>query len=273
MHFSSQEDSYRRIIFMKNLKAIEEHNSNPANTYEMGVNQFTALTQEEFESYYLNPMRAATPNTEAPEEDAVSYLGQDIDWTTKGIVTPIKNQGQCGSCWAFSAVAVVEAFYKQSKGQTLNLAEQQLVDCSKSYGNAGCNGGFNYKGLAYIKDHKITTTAKYPYHAKTESCKMNTGDYAISSVPTTKGCSGLQSSIQSRVTGVSVDATKWSNYKSGVFNSCGRNLNHDVTLVGMSSDYWKIKNSWGTSWGEKGFIRLAMGNTCGVCDDKSPWVS
>jgi hypothetical protein len=109
--------------------------------------------------------------------------------------------------------------------------------------------------------------------AKTQTCKTPGGDKKISNVLTTKGCSGLQDSIQSRPTGVSSDATNWSSYRSGIFNNCGTKLNHDILLVGLTSTYWKIKNSWGTSWGENGYIRLAPGNTCGVCADLSPWVA
>lgn len=157
------------------------------------------------------------------------------------------------------------------KGQSVNLAEQQLVDCSGKYGNKGCNGGFNYQGLAYVKDHGITQTSSYPYVAHNQGCKADGGSFKITRVDSTKGCTGLQTAIQSRPLGVSVDANKWSPYKSGIFNNCGKSLDHDVLLVGVSDDSWKIKNSWGKSWGENGFIRLAPGNTCGVCQDKSPW--
>ena len=92
-------------------------------------------------------------------------VGANIDWTTKGMVSPVKDQGRCGSCWAFSAVGTLESF-SLMKGNSVNLAEQQLVDCSRKYGNAGCNGGFNYQGLAYVKDHGITYTSQYPYIAK-----------------------------------------------------------------------------------------------------------
>jgi C1A family cysteine protease len=160
------------------------------------------------------------------------------------------------------------------KGQTFtSLSEQQLVDCSGSEGNQGCNGGFNYKGLAYVRKNGITTTSAYPYVAKTQTCKTQGGTYKIANVPTTKGCPGVQDSIQNRPTGVSVDATNWSSYRSGVFSNCATKINHDVTLVGIVSNNWKIKNSWGASWGENGYIRLAAGNTCGICLDASPWVS
>jgi len=265
--WSAQEDSYRRIIFKNNLEIIEKHNQDNTQTYKMGLNQFSAYTDAEFVSLFLNPRENPSINTiqEVPE-----FIG-DIDWTTQGQVSPIKNQGSCGSCWAFSAVAVLES-WALSKGQKVNLSEQQLVDCSKSYGNEGCNGGFNYKGLAYVKDHGIASTAEYPYTAKTQTCKVQGGSFKISAVNTVKGCANIQNAIQARPIGVSADATNWSRYSSGIFNNCGRNLNHDIQLVGLTTTYYKIKNSWGASWGENGFIRLAPGNTCGVCDDLSPWV-
>ena len=147
------------------------------------------------------------------------------------------------------------------------------MDCSGKYGNEGCNGGFNYQGLNYVKANGITTESAYPYTAKTQTCKTTGGSFKISGVTTIKGCTNLQTAIQSHPVGVSADATNWSRYSSGIFSNCGRNLNHDILLVGYTSTYWKIKNSWGTSWGEQGFIRLAPGNTCGVCDDLSPWVN
>ena len=159
------------------------------------------------------------------------------------------------------------------KGQSFFFSEQQLVDCSKSYGNQGCNGGFNYKGLAYVKDKGITSEAAYPYVAKTQTCHTDGGSFKIASVPTAKGCTGIQTAVASRPIGVSADATNWSKYSSGIFSGCGTSLNHDIMLVGYTDTYWKIKNSWGTGWGEKGFIRLAPGNTCGVCIDLSPWVN
>ena len=198
-------------------------------------------------------------------------LNGDIDWTTKGVISPVKNQGQCGSCWACSAVATLESFSLMTKSTKVTLSEQQLVDCSKKYGNLGCNGGFNYQGLAYVKDHGIATDASYPYTAKTQNCKVDGGAFKISGVNTAKGCPGILTALASRPIGVSVDANNWSNYASGIFSNCGTSLDHDVFLVGATNDYWKIKNSWGTSWGESGFIRLKSGNTCGVCQDKSPW--
>ena len=101
---------------------------------------------------------------------------------------------------------------------------------------------------------------------------MDGGDFKIRNVPSTKGCPGLITALASRPIGVSVDANNWSPYKSGIFSNCKKDLDHNVLLVGVTDSYWKIKNSWGSDWGENGFIRLAPGNTCGICNDKSPWV-
>lgn len=146
-----------------------------------------------------------------------------------------------------------------------------MVDCSRLYGNLGCDGGFNYEGLAYVKDHGITETSNYPYVARNQFCKAQGGSFKISHVKFVRGCSNLQSVIQERPVGVSVDASNWSKYGSGIFDNCDKKLNHNVLLVGLTDSYYKIKNSWGLSWGEQGYIRLSPGNTCGICIDLSPW--
>lgn len=267
--FTNEEEAFRRLIFLKNIEIIEKHNSDMTKTYKMGINQFTGMTDAEFASIYLTPRPASNIQS---EDVTVNAIIGDVDWTTQGKVSRVKNQGSCGSCWAFSAVGVLES-WSLFKGSSVDLSEQQLVDCSKSYGNQGCNGGFNYKGLAYVKDHGITTENAYPYKAKTQACAVQGGTFKIASVSTVKGCANIQSAIQSHPLGVSADATNWSKYSSGIFNNCGKNLNHDIMLVGYTSTYYKIKNSWGATWGENGFIRLAPGNTCGICDDLSPWVA
>ena len=154
VEFTETENLYRRIVFFRNLAIINTHNSNEKRTYDMGLNKFSALTDEEFVSTYLAP-KPYNPEWENVDVE-FKKLGVDIDWTTKGVVSPVKDQGNCGSCWAFSAVATLESFALM-KGQTVYLSEQQLVDCSRSYGNQGCNGGFNYQALASVKDKGITT--------------------------------------------------------------------------------------------------------------------
>lgn len=225
----------------------------------MGVNQFTSMTDEEFFNTYLDP------KPEVKEAYDVTFNPNiEIDWTAKGGVTAVKNQGSCGSCWAFSATGTLEASAK-IKGQTVSLSEQQLVDCSGSYGNHGCNGGWPSSALNYVKDHGLASSSEYPYRAVTASCQRQGGSFKLTSYSSASGCNGLTNAIASKPISVTVDATNWSKYSSGVFSNCATGINHAVLLVGIVGGSWKVKNSWGTAWGESGYIRLAGGNTCGVC--------
>lgn len=259
-NWDSNEEQYRKMIFEKNLVIINKHNTDDSQTYKMGINQFTAMTDDEFAQIYLDPKPAVSfVDNEEP------IVTADVDWVSKGGVSPIKNQGACGSCWAFSATGVLESWSKIKKGQSVSLSEQQLVDCSRSYGNQGCNGGWPSSALKFVKDHGITTESAYAYTAKDGTCKATTGSFKISGYNNNSGCNGLSSALQSMPVSVTVDATNWSKYSSGVFSNCGTGINHAVLLVGATGSNWKIKNSWGSGWGESGFIRLSLGNTCGVC--------
>jgi hypothetical protein len=259
-NWAVEEEAYWRLIFEMNLVQIERHNSDNAQTYKMGVNQFTVYTTEEFATRYLTPM----PMVGFPRgDDSYEVIG-DVDWTTQGKVSGVKNQGQCGSCWAFSAVGALES-YSLFKSSSVNLSEQQLVDCSRPQGNQGCNGGWPSNALKYVQASGITTTAAYPYVAKDQACKVQGGSFKIGGQQSFSGCNGLTSGIAAHPLAVTVDATNWSPYKSGVFSNCQASINHAVLLVGVVGGSWKIKNSWGTGWGESGFIRLNGGNTCGLC--------
>ena len=127
--------------------------------------------------------------------------------------------------------------------------------------------------MKYVKDHGVVTESEYPYVGKTDPCKKQGGPYKVNTISSAKGCTGIQNALMTRPLGVGVDAGGWSKYSSGVFSNCGTALNHAVQLVGVTASYWKIKNSWGTSWGESGYIRLALGNTCGMCNSDASWAS
>lgn len=118
----------------------------------------------------------------------------------------------------------------------------------------------------FVKDHGITDEKSYPYKAVKQTCKTNSGDFKITGFTDINKCSDLANALVGRPISIAVDATNWSPYKSGVFNNCKTSLNHGVLLVGTDGDNWVVKNSWGPAWGEKGFIRLAKGNTCGLCN-------
>jgi C1A family cysteine protease len=259
-HWAPEEEAYRRLIFEKNLILINKHNADHTQTYKMGVNQFSVYTTEEFATRFLTPM----PMTGFPQGDNSYEVIGDVDWTSQGKVSAVKNQGQCGSCWAFSATGVMESWSLQ-KGASVNLSEQQLVDCSRPQGNQGCNGGWPSSALNYVKANGITTESAYAYTAKDQACKTQGGSFKINGFSSHSGCNGLSGQINNSPVSVTVDATNWSPYRSGVFNNCASSINHAVLLVGVVGGNWKIKNSWGTSWGEAGFIRLAGGNTCGLC--------
>jgi len=263
------EEAYRRTIFLRNLIRIEEHNANPSNTYTQGINQFTDLMDEEFKAIYLT--------LQVPEDKKnIILLGQettpivgDVDWEKQGVVTPVKNQGQCGSCWAFSATAALESAHKLKDHEApVSLSEQELVDCSRPQGNQGCNGGWMDSAFAYIKLYNIFGDSTYPYVARDQVCKTSTlsgKQWKLTGFVDVPGCTELANALEHRPISVAVDASVWSSYRSGVLSNCGLNVNHGVLLIGSNEQYWRIKNSWGSSWGESGFIRLSRGNTCAIC--------
>jgi C1A family cysteine protease len=189
----------------------------------------------------------------------------DINWVTQGKVGPVKNQGSCDAGWAFAAIASIESFLRM-KGTNINLSEQQLIDCSRPQGNQGCIGGWPSSGLFYVKGNGITTQAAYPYVGRDQSCKTQGGSFKISGFTSYSGCNGLTAGLMTKPLAVSVDATNWSPYRSGVFNNCARNINHHVLAVGIVNGNWKLKNNWGIGWGEAGYINLSTGNTCGICN-------
>lgn len=205
----------------------------------------------------------------------------DIDWVRNGFVTSIKDQGSCGGCYAFTAQATLESAFLM-KNATLysqvDLSEQQIIDCSKPQGNNGCNGGWMPLVYDYAVKYGITTETLYPYVQKESTCKTTGGSFKITSYKggALSNCSALSLMVTGRPVGVAVSAGNqyWQNYAGGILNQCGSGqVDHGVTLVGVYQDdtenYWKVKNSWGTEWGESGYIRLdrsiSNGNICSIC--------
>jgi C1A family cysteine protease len=270
---SQSELIYRSRLFADFVAMMEKHNADSTQTYKMGINQFSDLTKEEFMGLYLGELAQPADATPVKVEPVNVGFASETDWRNKNIITAIKNQGQCGSCWAFAATAAHESYQVQFKSQPLgiSLSEQQLVDCSgiSPYENNGCNGGYGVRALEYIKDFGQTTTDKYPYTARDGSCLTQTGSYRIFGVAEGAGCEEIEDLITRRPLAVRVDASNWHLYSSGIFSNCATNINHAVFMVGSSDTAWTIKNSWGPNWGEKGYIRLAKGNTCNVCHTPS----
>ena len=196
-----------------------------------------------------------------------------VDWRNSGKVTPVRDQAQCGSCWAFGSVAATESLILQKTtkytSSNLDLSEQEVVDCA--VGNK-CNGGSTYNGLSYIQKSGITTEANYPYKAVAGTCKKYTKVARVGGIKThtDKNENTLVSVVNSYVTTVGIDASKSSFqlYKSGIYNEprCSTStIDHTVTVVGYGDNYFIVKNSWGTSWGEKGYIKMTKNGSNQCC--------
>jgi len=272
------EEPKRFQVFIENLKIIDERNNAEAGSAVHGINKFSDLSEEEFKSRYLT----AVPNPGAQAGKVVldyvePYHGPSslVDWTGR-FTTPVKDQGYCGSCWAFSATEQIESDAIRQLGVSTAtlLSTEQVTQCTN--GAFGCGGGWTETAYAYVKNAGgLVSEAEYPYtsyYGITGVCNVNTNNavVGISSYTTIKGESNMASYVQS--TGplsVCVDASNWSSYSGGILTVCGTSVNHCVQAVGVdTSSYWKVRNSWGTSWGESGFIRLAYGkNTCAITND------
>ena len=274
-------------VFHDNLEYINYQNKRN-NSYELGINNFADMTNEEYIEYVssinYNNLRSSICKVQS---SSTGSFPSSVDWRNKNAVTPVKDQGQCGSCWSFSTTGAVEGIYSIKKGVLKSFSEQQLVDCSYSYGDLGCNGGLMQNAFTYIHDNGITTEDAYPYTATSSrfSCQKFTP------VTFVTGCENvianelqLTYSVARQPVSVSIeaDSRSFQLYKSGVYDdtACGTTLDHGVLAVGYGSengkDYWLVKNSWSSSWGDNGYIKIARNSVatstkglCGIAMDAS----
>lgn len=280
-YLSDDVRQYRRLVYEQNVRRIEAHNAAAArgvHTWTMSVNQFADMTMEEFAEFggfkknrQVIPRlhRNATSGTAAAAN--VSALPTAVDWVAAGAVTPVKNQGNCGSCWSFSTTGAVEGAHFLRTQTLVSLSEQQLVDCSSAQGNEGCNGGMMDFAFQYIiQNGGITTETEYPYQGIQGTCNQAAAQqYAASiagyhDVGTTDA--ELMAALAQQPVSVAIEADQsaFQFYSSGVLTAaCGTSLDHGVLAVGYGSlngqDYYKVKNSWGASWGMGGYILLGRG--------------
>ena len=279
---TKEEYNFRMEIFAKNDEYIRQRNLDPELTYVLTHNQFSTMTKDEVKLRLgKKDPKAANATEEALPTD---NLSASVDWRTKGAVNPVQNQGACGSCWAFSSVAAMEGAHFLKSGKLLKLSEQQFVDCDKQ--SSGCNGGLEIWAFQYAKKNGLELETDYPYTARTgRRCKASQTKELVeatsySHVPN-KSVTQLKAAIDKQPTCVSVEAdTDFQFYDSGILNTknCGTDLDHAVTAVGYGTDngqdYFLVRNSWGTSWGEKGYIRIAtekdgMDGVCGILLDSN----
>ncbi len=265
------EDQYRLTVFYDNYQKVMAHQKEANRTYDMGFTKFMDLTAEEFKSKYLST-HIPTNLTKTPATRLSEFnLPTSVDWRTNGAVTAVKDQGQCGSCWAFSSTGALEGLSFVSGKGLQSFSEQQLVDCSTSQGNEGCNGGLMDHAFTYVKKNGITLESNYAYHAVDQKCTVNGGTFKIGGFKDVAAgsVSQLAAAVVQQPVAIAVDAENFQMYSSGVFSNCGKNLDHGVLLVGYTADAWIVKNSWAENWGENGYIRLARGNTCGLANSAS----
>jgi len=265
--YAPSEESHRRALFLYNIEKIAQLNAeNP--TAKFALNQFADLTDAEFRAKYASGafVEPATAD-EIVGFAANGALPESVDWRTKGAVTPVKNQGQCGSCWTFSTTGVIEGFYFIKNGKLLSFAEQQIVDCAKLAG-FGCNGGWPKKAVNYASRNGLELEPDYPYTAANGKCqyesskaiKTNSGVKVV----TPKNSEQLKTALVSSPVAVVVQADEdaFRYYKSGVVTSgCSAGTNHAVLAVGYEKvngvEAFIVKNSWGTTWGNQGYIAIS----------------
>merc|ERR1712019_207995 len=248
----------------------------------MGATQFMDMTQDEFKAQYLTlkPSQASDSVSLGKFVATGVATPDEIDWSTQGAVSPIKDQGSCGSCWAFSTVGSLEGRAAIATGNFQQFSEQQFVDCDKDFGDQGCNGGLMDNAFKYLMQSKgACTEDSYGYKGRGGSCQIDSCTIGLEASKVTgfkdvdADTNALKEAVSEGPVSVAIQANSpfFQLYTGGVFKSnfCGANLDHGVLTVGYGTDggndYWKVKNSWGQSWGENGFVRLVQGtNQCGI---------
>ena len=278
-----EEYETRFSIFKQNIQMILNHNSNH-NNFTMSINKFSDLSKEEFKEKFSREFKnfKQTNGCKSFSYEPNSLLPSSIDWVEKGAVTPVKDQGQCGSCWSFSTTGAIEGVWFIHSGKLLSLSEQQLMDCSKKYGNMGCNGGLMDGAFDYVIDNGgICAEDTYPYTATSSilgTCKTCNKIVTISDCKDVKPSDqlALKSAVALGPVSIAIeaDAAIFQSYSSGVITSslCGTKLDHGVLIVGYGEEngikYWLVKNSWGSNWGDNGFVKIERSESAkddGVC--------
>ncbi|CDW75635.1 cathepsin l [Stylonychia lemnae] len=272
---STEEYNKRYELFLKTKEQIMRTNSQNGASYRLGFNQFSDWTDAEFNQILGDK---AVQDQDDPAHLLVldaSKNAATIDWRQQGVVNPVKDQQRCGSCWSFASAAAVESHHAIEGNDLLSLSEQNLVDCSKAYGNDGCNGGLATQAYQYIRDFGIESESDYPYKAVDQACARDQSKVKVFVTDyhsvTTQSPDQLKAALNVGPVSVSVDAGgDFRSYEGGILDKgCGTSLNHAILAVGYGSEngqeYYIVRNSWGPYWGESGYIRMAVVAGQGIC--------
>nr|AKO90281.1 cathepsin L3 [Tigriopus japonicus] len=286
------EEKFRMNVFMGNKAKIAKHNYQAhrgQHSYFLKMNRFGDLLHHEFVSQmngYRDDLREQSPKGATFISPANVDLPTEVDWRTRGGVTPVKDQGNCGSCWAFSATGSLEGQHFRKNGKIVSLSEQNLMDCSLYYGNYGCNGGLMDYAFKYIKENGgIDTEEAYPYEGALNDCRYQVKTKGASDIGFVDLPKGDEQKLKEAVAtmgpvSVAIDASHeaFMFYSHGIYDEphCQPDsLDHGVLVIGYGSedgaDYWLVKNSWGTKWGDAGFIKMTRNkqNQCGIASKAS----
>jgi C1A family cysteine protease len=286
-NYDSEEEVVRRFNnFIDNIERISSHPVN--SSYSVGINMYADMSNDEFRESvgggcFVHPehtdLYEMRTRCRAYRPSSTSDLPDSVDWRDQNAVTPVKDQGQCGSCWSFSATGSMEGAWAIANSDLVSLSEQQLVDCSTSYGDMGCNGGLMDDAFEYAIDNGMCSEEDDPYTAENGSC-----DSTCKPVVSMSGCKNVSPANQMDLmaavangpvsVAIEADTATFKFYTSGIIDSasCGTNLDHGVLVVGYGEDtgdlYWLVKNSWGTSWGDEGYVKIARTTSTsdpGIC--------
>lgn len=271
---SDSEFFHRYQIFLDNSAYIRLSNQRLSD-WTLGINEFADLTPQEFASKHLTYQGKEKTSTGPSFYHSGLGLPTIVDWQKSGAVTPIKNEGQCGACWAFSTTGAVEGIWEISGNPLVSLSEQQLIDCSSPYGNFGCNGGFMDNSFKYVVAKGLTSEANYPYTGASGKCNTAAEAKVVASISgyqdvVANSKNSLMGAVAQQPIAVAVDAIAWQTYASGVLTgNCGSQLNFAALIVGYNTvnvpNYWKVKNIWGTDWGQSGYILIGITSGEGLC--------